>query len=1583
MKRSGGARPDPAARLAANLYAAWRIALPREDWRTLAPARTRAACRSLLEFARIRRPHHTLLRIVRAPAPARNGEPGARIELVTDDMPFLVDTLSMTLAQAGVAVRLIIHPILDVQRNARGRLHALAPEARARAGVRESWQCLYVDTPGDEAECRALQRRLTSALADVRTACTDWAAMRRAVLQLCTALERDAPPLPAEVVAESRALLQYAEADHFTFLGYRESVLRAGPGGPQLLAVAGSGLGLLRDGRARADPAVAGVGSADIRRALRAPGLLVITKANQRATVHRPGYLDYIGVKRFDARGRVCGEARLLGLWTWSAYAADPRQVPWLRHKLQAVAACFPFGPDSHDGRRLARILETLPRDELFQSGVPDLVRCARAVLVLQDRARIRVILRRDEFQRFWSCLVFLPRERCDAPARQRIEQLLRAALRGQQLDSSLVIGDAPLAQLHVVVRVAPGPGPRISAARLERQIDATLVSWRDRLRTALRERLGEQRARELERRYAPALPLSYTDSVGAASAVEDLLALEQVETAPEQMQLRLEVPPAGDAQRVHLRVLRRGEPLSIAEVLPTLEHFGLSLVAERPYRLMLADGVAVWVQDLELQAQARHRAVLQRMAPELIAAFLAVRAGEFDDDGFHRLLIAAELTARQAQVLRACCRYLLQTGIPFSQSTMERALSQHPRSARTLWLLFAERLDPGLRRGAGHRAALLERRILRAIEAISSPDEDRILRAFLATILATVRTNFFRMSAAGRPRPWLSLKLEPNRIPGLPLPLPKFEIFVHGPRLEGLHLRLGAIARGGIRWSERPEDFRTEILGLMKAQHVKNTMIVPVGAKGGFVARRLAPRLSPERRRAEIVACYDSFIRGLLDLTDNIVRGRVVAPPAVRRLDGDDPYLVVAADKGTASFSDLANAIAAEYGFWLGDAFASGGSAGYDHKKMGITARGAWECVQRHFRELQRDIRHERFTVAGIGDMSGDVFGNGMLLSRRMVLRAAFNHQHIFLDPDPDPARAYRERARLFRLPRSGWNDYDHRLISRGGGVYERSAKSIALAREAQALLDLPQARASPAEIVRAILAMRVDLLWNGGIGTYVKASSERHGEIGDRANDAVRVDGRQVRALVAAEGGNLGFSQRGRIEYAARGGRLNADFIDNSAGVNTSDLEVNLKILLDVHGRSPAITLARRDRLLRRASGEVAALALRNNYLQSEAISLLEVRAATSLDEHQRLLHWLERRGGLDRAVEYLPDDTEIEERRRQGRGLTRPELALLLAYGKIALNQALLDSDVADDSYLSLELTRYFPSGPRRAGGRRIARHRLRRQIIATSITNSIVNRLGPALPMQCEQEGFGEAAALARAYTLARDSASLRALWSGIEALDGRVAATAQYEALLASAVYLRELTRWALGQRGLLVDLGAAVAGLEPALRELSEIAPAVLEGLERTHYLERRAHYVAEGVPEQLSQRLACLGPMRVGPELVLLMQRSGARARAVARTHFGLSARLGIDWLHAALERLPASNAWEAEVRERLRAAALAAHLRLSAAALAPGRDGGDPPPVRWERLLRELRALRMPDLAALSVAVEALKSLSLKESA
>ena len=925
-------------RLLGALLAAWRESLPAEEWRELDPHMIAQGCSEQLRLGARRRGGQMLLRLRPASAPGT-----AVLELISDDMPFLVDSLQMGIARAGLSVRLLVHPVLYVQRNARGELLALQASSGARtsaphaAARRESWQCLQIDAPQSEAAGRLLLASLRAALADLRRAVRDWSAMRRTLLQRCAELAKHPPPLPPEVLAESRELLQYMEAHHFTLLGMRDYRLQRAAGKLRLRPVPGSGLGVMRSRAAERTHEGAGPSAANIRRALRSPELLVITKANARSTVHRPGYLDYVGVKRFDAHGRIVGETRILGLWTSSAYRADPRQVPWLRLKLARVIAHFPFTPDGHDGKRLVHILDTLPRDELLQASVADLIRCARTVLSLQERARVRLYLRRDEFHRFWSCLVFVPRERCDAAAERRISELLQRALHGQGAQSSLLLGEEPLAQLHVTVRVADAG--TLSAAqrlRLEQRVEAALVSWRDRLRMQLVARLGEQRALELEWRYAGAFPDSYRQDVDAALAVDDIEDLQGIDVAPEHTQLRLYRPAGQQRERIHLRILRRSEALSVFEVLPTFEHFGLRVIAERPYQLHWPDGKSAWVQDFELEHQGRADVALDLVGRELIRAFRAVRAGKLDDDGFNRLLIAAQLSARQALVLRTCCRYLLQTGIPFSQAYMERVLAEHAHTARALVQLFEQRLCPSPQRDAAARARLLEQHVRRAIGAVSSADEDRILRAFLAVIRAVLRTNYFVHDAQGAPRAWLSLKLDPAGIPALPAPRPAYEIFVHGPRVEGVHLRMGPIARGGIRWSERPEDFRTEILGLMKAQHVKNTLIVPVGAKGGFVARRLPARASRELVQSEVVHCYRSFIRGLLDLTDNIVLGRVQGPAQVRRLDGDDPYLVVAADKGTASFSDIANGISADYGFWLGDAFASGGSAGYDHKKMG-----------------------------------------------------------------------------------------------------------------------------------------------------------------------------------------------------------------------------------------------------------------------------------------------------------------------------------------------------------------------------------------------------------------------------------------------------------------------------------------------------------------------------------------------------------------------------------------------------------------------------------------------------------------------
>jgi len=1303
--------------------------------------------------------------------------------------------------------------------------------------------------------------------------------------------------------------------------------------------------------------------------------------------VHRPGHLDCVVVREFDRRGRLAGESRFLGLWTSSTYHADPATVPVMRLKVARVIEGFGFRPASHDAKRLISILENLPRDELFQASVAELRHCARIVMALHERARgVCVVLRRDPLRRFWSCLVYLARERLDNESFRRIEAVIRRALRGSQLDSSLAVGDAPLAQLHITVRVAGHAPLTASRQALQRELSAALVTWHERLRHELRIRHDAATAAALERRFARAFPPAYQQDVPAPQAVRDIEDFSgNAVTGAGRLRL---LPAKPGTPRPHLRLLRHGEPLAISEALPILESFGLRVIAERPYELHLSDGRVAWVQDFELAAFGHHGSDSAALEAQLNIAYAAILAGELDSDGFHRLILGAGLSVAQTRVLRAACRYLLQTGIPFSQAYMERVLHAHSHIARDLWRLFERRLNPAATdRRAQRDAVTIERRLRHAIGEVRNPDDDRILRCYLAWILAITRTNYFRAAPPGQP---LALKLQPGSIPGLPEPHPEFEIFVHGTRIEGVHMRRGPIARGGIRWSERPEDFRTEVLGLMKAQHVKNTLIVPVGAKGGFVARRLPAAARPEERALEVRMCYQSFIRCLLDLTDNIVDGEVVAPAQVRSRDGHDPYLVVAADKGTASFSDLANAIAAEYGFWLGDAFASGGSAGYDHKKMGITARGAWECVKRHFRELGVDIMREPFTVAGIGDMSGDVFGNGMLLSPQLRLVAAFDHRHVFLDPTPDVRRSFRERARLFRLARSSWADYNRACLGGGGMIFERAQKSVALTPQARSLLGLDAERATPVEVVRAILKLPVDLLWNGGIGTYVKASEERHGEIGDRANDAVRINGCELRARVLGEGGNLGCSQRGRIEYAQHGGRLNTDFVDNSAGVNTSDIEVNLKIMLAGTAGGPAPRGARRRALLASVTDVVAAQVLHNNYLQSQAISLLEQRSAADLGDHQQLLRALERDGDLNRALEFLPSDTEIEDRIVRGTGLTRPELAVLLAYGKIALNHALTQADIAADPYLAGELERYFPASWRRRFAVRIAHHRLRSQLIATATTNSILNRMDPGFVMRMAAQTGADTATVARAYTIARDSAGLRGLWSSIEALDNRVAATAQYQALLATRDYVEQLTRRLLLTRRerQRVDIGAEVRRLTPAFHALQQLLPDQLPGIEHQRYQETLSQQRSAGLPFPLAHHLASLMALRATPDLVAVATATRRPLGATAAQYHRIAAALGIDWLAEAIRRLPTTGSWQAVARERLYTACLDGQRDLAARALRERAGEGaslqrwierlGAPGQQWLLTLRELRSNASPDLAALMAGAEALRNLA-----
>ncbi len=1525
--------PLPLAAFARDYYRG----VDESDLRAADPATLAAAAASHLRFGRVRRPGHALVRVFN-PTEERDGWTSNRtvVEVVTDDMPFLVDSLAMVVNGSGFAIHAMAHPVFDARRDRGGRLREVSGDGKA--GTAESWQHLEVDRSTDTARLEQLHARIESTLGDVRVAVEDWPRMVTRAREIAAAVATDAVPGIARTeAAEASAFLAWLADNHFTFLGYREYRLDRGASVDRLVPVPRSGLGLLRTGAGRPRPRVTEL-RGEVRSRAREQALLVVTKANSVSTVHRATYLDYVGVKTFDGRGQVTGERRFIGLFTSATYSASPRSIPLLQHKVQRVIDHFGVSPVSHDGKALMHVLESHPRDELFQASVPELVHSFRGIVNLYERRRVRLLLRRDPYQRFFSCLLYVPRDRYNTQARERIEKILLEELAGESLEARVQISESALARLHILVRTDPGRTVATDVERIEARIGETLRTWEDRLRTALQARLPAERADQLAERFQGAFPASYQEDVTADRAIPDLLALSTLPDAPDA--LGLELLGGGGGDRLHLRVFRRGEPVAMSDLLPLLENFDLRVLTERPYRVATRDGTASWIQDLEVAHAGGRRLDPAQAGARFEAAFFAVWNGLAESDGFNRLVLAAGLEWRQALVLRAVCRYLLQTGLPFSQRYMESVLLRHPALAARLAWTFEARFDPRL--AAATRAAQLrslDREIDEALEQVTSPDDDRILRSFRAVVATALRTNHFQRDAAGAPKSYLSFKLDPKSLLELPKPRPMFEIWVYSPRVEGVHLRMGKVARGGLRWSDRREDFRTEILGLMKAQNVKNTLIVPVGAKGGFVPKHL-PAGDREAVQREGTECYRVFIRGLLDLTDNVRDGKVVPPTDVVRHDPDDPYLVVAADKGTASFSDTANALAAEYGFWLGDAFASGGSAGYDHKKMGITAKGGWECVKRHFREMGLDTQSQDFTVAGIGDMAGDVFGNGMLLSPHIRLVAAFNHQHIFLDPDPDAARSLRERQRLFALPRSTWADYDAKLISKGGGVFPRDAKDIALSPQARVLLGIESTRAMPHEIIRAILRLPVDLLWNGGIGTYVKASWEANSAIGDRANDAVRVDGRELRCKVVGEGGNLGLSQSGRIEFARAGGRINTDFVDNSGGVDCSDHEVNIKILLEVAQRNGRLARSARNRLLAQMTDDVGALVLRDNYLQSQAISLLALSARERLGEHAHFIRSLELEGVLDRALEFLPSAEEIEERSRAGEGLTRPELAMALSYSKISLSNQLIASDVPEDPYLGRELDRYFPDRLSRRFADLLGEHRLRREIIVTATTNSIVNRMGPTFVARTQQDTGADAATVARAYSIARDSLDVRELWTGIERLDNRVAAAAQYGMTQDTVALVRQVTYWLIQRHRGALGIEAQVGRLRPGIRELAAGLPHWLQGLEREACERRAAELGAAGVPATLARQVAACAALASAPDIVELAQSHRLSVAVAARTYFGVGAGFGLDWLRDRIEDLAIEGHWQAVARNSLRETLYDAHRGLTERVLRGTRE-------------------------------------------
>jgi len=1539
---------------------------------------------ALWNFASTRTKGETLVRVL-SPRLEDHGwrSPHTVVEIVAEDMPFLVDSVAMELNRQGLTIHLIVHPVLTVRRDDDGRLLEVLPAGDAPGDPhRECLIHVEVDRQGDPAVLLQMEADLVRVLGDVRAAVEDWPRMRERAQQIVAEYEEHPPPVAPAELAEALELLRWVEDGHFTFLGYRKYDLLPDD---TLREVADSGLGILRreDGKAPA-PSLAKP-SAEVRQLARARNVLYLTKANSRSTVHRPSYLDYIGVKRFDADGEVIGEWRFLGLYTSVVYHSSPRQIPLVRLRCQEVLDRAGFAPTSHNEKALLDILETYPRDELFQISSDELFETAMGILNVQERQRVRLFVRRDTFGRFLSCLVFVPRDRYNTEVRKRIGAILTSAFDGTLADFTARISESILARLHFVIRADMADAPTIDVAELEARIVAASRSWRDDLQAALVDMLGEEEGNSLFTRYADAFPAAYKADFPAVNAVHDIARLESL--GPEgDLQMSLYHPVEASVGFLRFKLFWLGQPPTLSDVLPVLENMGLKVVDERPYEIRPVGRDPLWIDDFGLQHGADGKLEAANLKEIFQDAFACVWKEEADNDGFNRLVLGARLTWREAGLLRAYCKYLRQAGVTFSQAYMQQTVTANPDVARLLVNLFHARLDPALPRDAAVADRVVAE-IESALDGIANLDEDRILRGFLSVVRATLRTNYFQRTAGGERRSYVALKLDPAAIPMLPQPRPMFEIWVYSPRVEAVHLRGARVARGGIRWSDRLEDFRTEVLGLMKAQMVKNAVIVPQGAKGGFVVKR--PPTQRDALRDEVVACYSTFMHGLLDLTDNYAGDEVIPPRDVVCHDDPDPYLVVAADKGTATFSDLANSIAAEYGFWLGDAFASGGSAGYDHKEMGITARGAWESVRRHFREMTVDVQAEDFTVVGVGDMSGDVFGNGMLLSRHIKLIGAFNHLHVFLDPDPDPEVSFQERQRLFELPRSSWSDYDATKLSAGGGVFSRTAKSIPLTAEVRRVLGVEDTKLAPAELIKALLRAPVDLLWNGGIGTYVKAASETHADVGDRATDALRIDAPDLRARVVGEGGNLGFTQLGRIEYALAGGRINTDFIDNSAGVDTSDHEVNIKILLNEVVAAGDLTEKQRNELLAEMTDDVASLVLAHNHRQAQAISVTEATAAASLDRHARFMRNLERDGRLNRDLEFLPNDDAIAERLAASKGLTRPELAVLLAYSKINVYAALLDSDVPEDPYLGRELRRYFPELLRERYEKQMPTHRLRREIISTRIANALVNRVGSSFVHWLRTESGTKITDVARAYTVVRDVFELEQLWLDVEALDHVVSAHVQTAILIESRKLVERISVWLLRSRRQPLDVAAEVAHFTPGVAALAGGLPELMVGADKESMAGRVQRLEKQGVPPELAARIGALAPMVAALDIVEVASAARREVPEVAAVYFTLGSRLELDWLRSEVTGLPVQTHWQTLAKASLRDDLAIQHRGLAAGVLRADRAGSadelveawlEDNATRVRRCLStftDLRSAGTLDIAMLSVAMRELRNL------
>ena len=1494
------------------------------------------------------------------PVAARDGWKSAHsiVIIAAPDMPFVVDSVLMALSHDGLSTHQLNNIVLGVDRDPDGAIAGLSADM-AHAN-RELLIYAEVDRLDDEQIPR-LHEKLTAAMIELRAVVDDFAAMKARIAEEIEQLRQTPPPLPSEALEEGIAFLQWLLSNHFTFLGVREFSYEGGH-----IRQIGDALGVHRT-RPPASERKLADHPARARDFLLAKTLLSFSKSGTKSRVHRPAYPDYVGIKKFDAQGEVVGEIGLSGLYTSRAYMELPENIPSLRSKVANVMARSGLDPNGFDGKVFAQVLATYPRDELFQIDEDQLLETASIITDIHERRRVRVFHRFDPYGLFVTSLVYMPRDLFSTTVRERLYDMLVDIFGAEGGDHDILLSESTLVRVQFTLRIKPGHQVEVDRRSLERQINEMIVDWRTELTEELQAELGARRGRALALKYANAFTAGYQEHFRARTAVHDIEIIESL-SSDKPLLTHLYRLPESPREHISLKLFHLGNALPLSDVVPKLEHLGLTVISEHPYTVQRNGAGPVAVHDYELCFE--KPLDLGAIAGDFDDAFTNIWHQRAQDDGFNRLILQAGLNWRQVSVIRAYAQYMKQIRFGFSQLFISNTLYRHAELTADLVALFESRLSPDLASDSSDQGQTIAERIRFGLDQVELLNEDRILRRMLELIEATLRTNYYVTDGNGQPRTFLSLKLDPSHINDMPRPKPRFEIFVSAPHFEGVHLRGGSVARGGLRWSDRLEDYRTEVLGLVKAQVVKNAVIVPTGAKGGFVVKGDVPG----------EACYQDFIRGLLDVTDNVIDGVTCTPARVRALDEPDPYLVVAADKGTATFSDIANGIAEDYGFWLGDAFASGGSNGYDHKKMGITARGGWISVQRHFAERGIDVQNESVTVLGIGDMAGDVFGNGMLLSQQIKLVAAFNHRHIFIDPDPDPQSSFAERKRLFELPRSSWEDYDSALISPGGGVFSRGAKSVQLTPQMQSLFDIAEQQLSPDELIHRLLSSPVQLIWNGGVGTYVKSSRETHDEVGDRANDTLRVNAADLRCQVFGEGGNLGMTQMGRVEFGLMGGSVNTDFIDNSAGVDCSDHEVNIKIALNVAVASEDMTRKQRNELLEDMTDVVADLVLANNFNQAQTLSLAQRHATSHASEYQRLIGFLSQQAGLDRALEFLPSDEELAERHSRGDGLTRPELAVLLAYSKIHAKTALSASDVESAPLLAKRLFTCFPPALRDNTNVDLRQHPLAREITITQLVNEMVDRMGPSYVAHLITFMGANARDIATAYAVVAEVYEFDALYNQI-ADSTQVAALSKLSVLAELARLGRRASRHMLRLLATSESVDNVVTRLSAHLQGLIAARDGSV-GERGDAWRQRVATLQSEGFEESLARRCAFAADLA---NLVPVIERAlqhNSDPLALAELNVRVGHDLHIDWLAGQLVDHACASHWQEVQRESLLDVLFERQIAIACAVLQQG--GGQVQDWlqmhagfadAWFSMVNEARGSAQPDLAMFTVLVNKLQ--------